>query len=368
MDGFAAELEQKVLRVRRWLAHQDTYEAVCLGHPINFAWITGGGRNMVARTSESGAAHVLVTRDDAVIVTSNIEAERISREENPFGLNVVAYDWWQGQGLQRVIEQYVDSSRLVTDIAMPFGHLGPDALFMEFRRVLTEQEQMRARSLGREAAEALEHALLDVRPEWSEQDLAWHVETALFRAAIDPAMVLVGGEERIYRYRHPVPTGAPVGALAMVAVGARRAGLVMSLSRLISWGRPDEEVVRRLEATAGVLEAMVARTVAGASYRAIWDSMDKTYRDFGYPDGWQGHHQGGLTGYRSREWRLTPSLEGTVRPGELYAWNPSLPGAKAEHTLLVTPNGPEILTQGPVYVSSNPAWVAPNLVDVSALS
>jgi hypothetical protein len=56
---------------------------------------------------------------------------------------------------------------------------------------------------------------------------------------------------------------------------------------------------------------------------------------------------GGACSYDSRDWFLTSSTRETVRAPQAFAWNPSLPGAKAEDTFLLTADGPEILTRSP---------------------
>ncbi len=67
------------------------------------------------------------------------------------------------------------------------------------------------------------------------------------------------------------------------------------------------------------------------------------YRDVGFPREIDLHHQGGTTGYGSREVIATPGTEDEIRTGQAFAWNPSITGAKAEETFVLTETGPEIV-------------------------
>ena len=71
------------------------------------------------------------------------------------------------------------------------------------------------------------------------------------------------------------------------------------------------------------------------------------YRETGFADEWQLHHQGGPAGYEPREFVGTPTVTDPVTVGQAYAWNPSITGAKSEDTFLVGPNGNEVITTIP---------------------
>jgi hypothetical protein len=63
----------------------------------------------------------------------------------------------------------------------------------------------------------------------------------------------------------------------------------------------------------------------------------------GFPEEWRRHHQGGLTGYGSREIIATPETAHLIQTGQAFAWNPSITGAKAEETFLLTDAGAEVI-------------------------
>jgi Xaa-Pro dipeptidase len=64
----------------------------------------------------------------------------------------------------------------------------------------------------------------------------------------------------------------------------------------------------------------------------------------GFPDEWRLHHQGGMAGFAAREVIASPETRQEVRVGQAFAWNPSITGAKAEETFVLTDNGPEVIS------------------------
>jgi Xaa-Pro dipeptidase len=54
-----------------------------------------------------------------------------------------------------------------------------------------------------------------------------------------------------------------------------------------------------------------------------------------------------MTGYASREIIATQATPQEIRAGQAFAWNPSITGAKAEETFVLTEAGPEVITRAP---------------------
>jgi hypothetical protein len=51
-----------------------------------------------------------------------------------------------------------------------------------------------------------------------------------------------------------------------------------------------------------------------------------------------------MAGYAAREVVASPKTRQEVRTGQAFAWNPSITGAKAEETFVLTENGPEVIS------------------------
>jgi antitoxin VapB len=155
---------------------------------------------------------------------------------------------------------------------------------------------------------------------------------------------LVAADERIAKYRHPIPTRKAARRTLLVALTGRRHGLHASLTRMVSFGRPDGELERRHAAVLRVDAHYLVRSRPGRSLGEIVDGAVSRYAEEGFPAEWKLHHQGGLTGYAGREIFGAPGVDHRLRANQAVAWNPSITSVKSEDTALVTADGVDVLT------------------------
>jgi Xaa-Pro dipeptidase len=160
-------------------------------------------------------------------------------------------------------------------------------------------------------------------------------------------VLIAASEERMGLYRHPIPRGGALGRRAMLVVCAERGGLYANLTRIVDFENPDPETARRQEACDAILRRMRNEaTRPGHTLAGALAGCRRFYAEEGFPDAWREHHQGGITGYASREVVATPETRQCIEAGQAFAWNPSLPGAKVEETFILTVNGAETITSG----------------------
>lgn len=352
------ELAAKIGRLRALLARRGARGAA-LSARRNFAWITDGGDDHVVRAGEGGVATILVTADDAVVITPVNEAARIAGEEVAgLGLEVLAIPWDDPTALSRAIADRVGGRGEVADD----GALESD--LCGFRSRLTAGEQDRLAALGRDAARAMTSVFRTARPGEREATVAARLAMLLAEDGMAAPVLLAASDERIVRYRHPIPKPKRIEASLMLVIVAERGGLHAAVTRM-GWltGRPDAETVRRYRASARIDAALRAATVPGKTLSEVLAAGIRAYGDAGYPEEWRLHHQGGTVGYQPRETIATPASRETVEAGMAFAWNPSITGAKAEETFVLRPDGhAEIVTRDPAWPSEGdgtPAlWVA----------
>jgi Xaa-Pro aminopeptidase len=311
-----------------------------------FAWATCGGSSAVLLASERGVAEVLVTADGVRVLTSAIEGGRLRDEELPDGLELVTFEWADMNERESFVLDAAGTSPIASDLPSAEEVALPGLLVAEKRR-LRGSEIARYRDLGQAAAAAMTETLARVAPEQTELEVAGLGAEALLRRGIEPALVLVAGSRRVDRYRHPRPTASPIGDRVAVVFCGRRHGLYANLTRSAYFRTPtsaeraDATVVARVEAAAW------NASTPGATLGEIYATITDAYARLGHAGAERHHHQGGTTGYLSREALATPGSPVEVVPPVAMAWNPSLPGSKIEDTILRTAESLEVLTVDP---------------------
>ena len=349
MTTVSSELAAKLQLIREALGNSSAVAARLRGVDW-FAWATCGGSNVVILTTEAGVAEVLVTADRAWVLTDEIEAARLAAEEIPPGFEVWAGPWNDLHVRQQFVEEVVRGGSVISDRPLPAELPLLPALVAAKRRLLPE-ELGRYRVLGRDAAEAMTEVLTRARPEWTEWELAGAGADALWKRGIEPTLTLVGGERRLPVYRHATATAEPIGARAMLVFCGRRHGLYANLTRFVYFRQPTDAEEQAIEHVARVEAVTFGASRPGTTLGAVYNVIARSYAELGHPEAEAFHHQGGTTGYLSREAFALPRLELTIEANTALAWNPSLPGAKIEDTVVTTDHGIEILTFDPAWPS-----------------
>lgn len=326
-------MQAKLEKIRALLETQGA-PGILVERQSNFSWLTGG-RGFIGLASEMACGGVLVTRDNAYLIAPNIEATRLVTEECP-GLEAIPYPWTD-EGMKETHLRRLAGEDVLRDSQLP------DAFFA-LRTALTEAEHDAYRLHGPRAAAALEAAIRAARPGMTELALAGDISSQLWALGMEPITLLVAFDERIEKYRHPLPTGNPLERHLLAAICARVHGLIVSVTRCAYIGPLPDALQKRHEAVCRVDAALIRAARPDASLEALYDVAVQAYAREGFADEIALHHQGGLTGYMAREQKIAPGASHRVAAGEAYAFNPSITGVKAEDTILIHDTDNEIVT------------------------
>jgi Xaa-Pro aminopeptidase len=304
---------------------QRGYEGAWLKRRTNIAWLTDGADVHVDSSSSTGIASVLWTPRKKVVFCDNIEARRLRDEEFGSGWEVREVAWWKRRELP--------VGNFLTDF--------PDDPLADVRASLTEVELARIRALGKRTAAELARVVKWTKRGMSEHEVAGELIGGLRKDGIFSPVVLVAADERIAKYRHPIPTDRKISKTFMVAVCPRRHGLMVAMTRLAHFGKLPAELRRRHDAVCRVDAALHAATAPGQRWCDILGVGIQVYREAGFAEEWKLHHQGGPMGYEGRDYKATPTETRLVVEDQAVGWNPSITGTKSEDTIL---SSGEVLT------------------------
>ncbi len=346
-EALQREFEVKLERIRTFLSERNL-GGLLLGRVDNFAWATCGADSYVPVNSEGGVASLLVTQDNQYLICNNIEKPRqLDEEVGELPLEVIDYYWFEPEPSQKLLD--LSGGKLASDLALPYAESVGSEMW-KLRAEFTPPERERFRELGERAASAMTETILEASQGDTEWDLAALLAGLLLSDGVLPVVLLVAADERIQRYRHPLPTHKEVDEYAMIVLCAKCKGLICSLTRFVTFKEPDAELVRKNEAVAKVDATFILNTRPGAKAADILQRAREVYAETGYADEWKLHHQGGACGYAGRDWKATPDCTFEVLPHQGYAWNPSIAGTKSEDTI-ITGAGPG---DAPVIITATP--------------
>jgi Xaa-Pro aminopeptidase len=335
-----SEVTEKLGRLKALLKERDL-DAIILKKGANVAWAIGG-RAHVPTTLELACMDLVISQDGIEVITNKIEAERLIAEELSGIERVTVINWFEGRDAQLPQGERV-------------GIDGPDPLRVNLsteieilRRDLNQDEVARLRQISIDSSIALGEAMRHAKKGINEVELAGSIARACWERDLEPVVLLVAGEERLSKFRHPLPTTAPLGSRFMGVICARRKGLIASVTRIASFTKIDSQMQHWYERLLDVERTFINESKVGAKLSDVVRAGVAEYRNQGFDsEEWTRHHQGGPTGYLPRDFPAHERTEREITLHNALAWNPSGKGLKLEDTILTTHSGPEILTIDP---------------------
>lgn len=335
------EFDRRQERIQGFLAEHNL-EALLLQRVSSFAWATCGAASYVNTATTFGEAALIITPTDRFLVTNNIEATRLEQEEK-----LVEQGWEFHVAPWHEAHKTVAELTLGLELGADMVYAGATDLSAQLARVranMTSEEVERFRILGRSCAEAMDSAIRAVRPGHTEYEIAALLAREAEGRGAQPIVNLIATDERIFSFRHPLPTEKKLDRYAMLVLCGRRWGLVCSITRLVHFGPLPDDLRRKMQAVAQVDATFMAATRPGRTLGQVFEQAQAAYAETGFADEWRLHHQGGPAGYEPREFVATPGSSDLVAVGQVYAWNPSITGAKSEDTIVVGKGSCQVLT------------------------
>jgi Xaa-Pro dipeptidase len=338
------DVEEKHQRVREFL-DATGHDAVVLGLADSVAWFTSGGDLGQDLGSDHSAILLYINRTSRAVITDNVQSGRVFEEELAgLGFQLKERPWYDDS--YQVMMELCHSKRVATDLGWSGcsrARREGDAL-RNLRRQLTHIERQRLRVLGRTLTSAVEATCRNFHPGEREADVAGHLAHRLIREGVAPVSLRVASDDRLARFRQPTFTASPILKRATIAVTGKRHGLCASVSRIVSFGKPDKEFRENYSVTTMVDATYIFFSRPGERLSEVFRRSKRIYEKFGHAHEWTLDYQGNLIGYTPHEMLLRPDSNLVLESNMALAWSPSVGSARTADTIVIDSRGFEIVT------------------------
>lgn len=335
------EFGQKLSRLRLMMA-ANNYDAVHLAQLGNLSWLFCGADFVVSFINEP-VAEAVVTSKTVTVVASTIEQPRLEQEELPKGVELLYAPWYDATAKEVALKDLLTGKVLSDTSGRGFDYKD----FWPMRVPLTLEEIDRYRKMSLEAAQVFTEGLQMIKPGLTEHQVTGLLAEGLCAKGMQPVVMLAASDERLEHYKHPLPSNNKLTKRFMAVTCARKHGLVTSLTRLVSFGGESAANKKRYTHLLEVEKTILDYTKHGLIIAELFNELKTAYKAAGRESAWREHHQGGPTGYFTRDFVITPDDTRMLVDGSAYAWNPSLLGLKVEDTVLLLNDKLEVLTEDP---------------------
>lgn len=340
------EIRQKIAQVRQVIEERNL-KGILLTQQYNIYWLTAGGNNHVLWDDQNSLIGILVTGDRAVVIAENGDISRVKDEEffnYPFEYH--KYDWYSSNQASESIK-IAGSGKFGTDTYNPVfdNYLNVNPFFSVYRSVFQTYEAERYIKYGKEAATIITDVIKDVKPGIRENDIAARFAAECIKRGFTIFVQLLGGDERSLKYRHQVVTDKRIMRHFCFCGVGRYQGFTYPISRVVSFGEPDKELVENNKKIETVYALLNKNAKIGTNLSEVYKRLPEMYSSAGVePEEWRNHSIGGTTGYLPRENQLMDGVDYVIQENNMIGWNPSLPGVMAEDVYIRRKESLEFVT------------------------
>lgn len=336
------ESKIKRARVREWLQTND-YDSLIICRRENFSWLTTGGDPSVVNTTQNGIGCMVITQNNHFLVSHTMDGQRLIDEQIPDqNFELLETHWFDGDCSNTA--KKVSGNRIAADLPLR----AVDYVFSEISNLhypMSTFEFNRLRWMGQTMHEIYIQMEEFIQPGMSERKITAEFLYQQASKGIESDVLITGSDERVEKYRHPMPTNKKIKKLVMLHSAARRWGLHAPITRIFSIGEPNPKLQNAFEAVSYIQARTFHWTKPEMPYADILNMQKKWYSEAGFKGEWKNHFQGGPTGYIIVNATNCLSNE-VVKPNTPFEWFISVPGAKVAELTLLVGNNLEIVSNG----------------------
>ena len=202
---------------------------------------------------------------------------------------------------------------------------------------------------GEKVSLALEETLSETSRGEKEAEVVGRLCQKLWKDRIDPVTLMAAADDRVYRFRHPIPTEKSIERYLMVSVNARKWGLIVSLTRFVHFGKIPEKLSEQYLANVFIDCTFMAETPPRCSCQGGPEKGDGGLPQEGLPRGVEAPSPGGIHRLCRKGLQGPLQTPDLILENQAFTWNPSIGGTKSEDTIVAGNTGPEMITRPMIY-------------------
>ncbi len=338
-----AEAQEKESRLRTALAEWG-YDSAIITRRSNFAWLTCGGDAVSSRVSHTSPVYLVITPAKKYAVGYVMDLPW-TMESALSGLDYegIALPTFGKTPEQMALE--LAGGRAAADDSF-LGVADIHARIVRLHEPYTPEEMGRYRQLAAQCSEIQMQLAQWVEPGMTERHVLARMWQLYLERGIEGHYMFVGSDDRLKRFRHPVPSDKAIEKVVMLAPAVAKWGLLISTSRTICFGRPSEELRRRFDAMSTIQATLLARTEFGTPLTSLFDLIMEMFGRVGYPEERTNHFHGGPVGYWAGYAQRMQDPEEVVKPNMAFLYYLTVAGVHTEELMLVDEQGAEFVTVG----------------------
>ncbi|MHB8277797.1 MAG: aminopeptidase P family N-terminal domain-containing protein [Candidatus Humimicrobiaceae bacterium] len=318
-------------------------EAALISKQSNFLWLTCGKRNDVLKNDNNSLVYLLITKEEDYLIATNSDGDRVIQEELlNLNFNKIIYKWdcedvfdaIKKLGIKKIIGGDFNDYR-ITNI---------EDLLINLRVSLTCHEVGRTVQFCKRYTKILTEFCLELKPEIMECEIAASLNYRLLMDNIKATVLMVGSDDRIFKFRHPVATNKIINKYLLISTVVEEDGINISVSRSVYFGKAPRNLHRKQYLVNFIDATYCNYSISGRNLKELYIKGKETYSKMNLLDEWDKHTQGGIVGYTPREIEIKENANYILNNNNLISFNPTITGVKTEDVVLIENNISKQLT------------------------
>ena len=334
------DIEPKKDRILEYLG-MNKYDGAVIGRRDNFAWFTSGGENKVLNFSDFGFSYLLITKNKIQLVSQIMDGQRVIDEElNGLEIEYVPLKWFE-DSKEDTILKLTSGKNILSDIPLPECKYSPDE-FYSLHYPLTPLEIERLRWLGSKSEKIIRNVSDNISSGMREVEIAGMLLGEYGKSGIECEVLMIGSDERISKYRHPLPSDKKINKFVLVHPAVKKWGLHANVTRLVSLEKLNPEIQKRFDAACRIAGEVILSCKQGTKFIDILEKQKNLYETLGYKDEWDKHYHGGISGYLLADATVGMNPDLSVTNNQAYDWFITITGVKVEELSINVNNNIEV--------------------------